>query len=204
MKRFAPLLGAGLLALIVAACGSATANPSGPTPSLTADSPKIVAKDIKFTTTDVSAPANKPFTIGFDNQDSAPHNVAIDAADGKNVYRGDVFSGPGQRVYSVAGARARCVRLQVRHPSGHEGHADGQVARTASGPTSRALDSLPLTDPGPATARGFPLPPRHAQELRRGVLAQLRAEGELRAVQAAQEEVLGERAVVRDQRARRR
>src|SRR6185369_9747952 len=48
VKRFTPLLGAALLAVLVAACGTGAASqPSGPTASLTADSPRIVAKDIK-------------------------------------------------------------------------------------------------------------------------------------------------------------
>ena len=107
MKRFAPLLGAGLLALLVAACGSAAAEqPSGPAASLAPDSPKIVANNIAFTTTSVNAPAGKAFTIDFDNEDSAPHNVAIDGPDGRNVFRGDVFGGSAHRVYSVGALAA--------------------------------------------------------------------------------------------------
>jgi plastocyanin len=102
VKRFAPLLGAGLLALVVAACGSASAEqPSGPAASLAPDSPKIVAKDIAFTTKTVTAPAGKAFAIDFDNEDSAPHNVDITDASGHTVFRGDVFGGASHRVYSV-------------------------------------------------------------------------------------------------------
>ena len=102
VKRFAPLLGAGLLALVLAACGSAAANqPSGPAPSLDANSPMIVAKDIAFKTTEITAPANAAFTIDFDNEDSAPHNVAIDNASGASVFKGEIFGGVAHRTYAV-------------------------------------------------------------------------------------------------------
>jgi plastocyanin len=105
MKRFVPLLGLGLLVLVVAGCGSATASPSAPAVSLSPDSPKIVAKDLKFTTTEITAPADKAFAIDFDNQDSVPHNVSIEKG-GSNVFRGEVFSGPAHRLYSVAALAA--------------------------------------------------------------------------------------------------
>jgi plastocyanin len=102
MNRLTPLLGAAFLALAVAACGTGAASqPSGPTASPTADSPRIVAKDIKFTTTIATAPANKAFAIDFDNQESVPHNISIDAPDGRNVFKGEVFNGSAHRVYSV-------------------------------------------------------------------------------------------------------
>ena len=102
VKRLTPLLGAALLAVLVAACGSGAASqPSGPTASLTADSPRIVAKDIKFMTPTATAPANKAFAIDFDNRESVPHNISIDAPDGKNVFKGEIFNGSAHRVYSI-------------------------------------------------------------------------------------------------------
>jgi plastocyanin len=102
MQRFVSFLGAGLLALTVVACGSgASPAPSGPVPSLAANSPRIVAKDIKFMTTTATAPANAPFAMDFDNQDSVPHNVSISSSGGQNVFKGDIFSGAGHRIYAV-------------------------------------------------------------------------------------------------------
>jgi plastocyanin len=102
MQRLVGLLGAATLALVLAACSSGPSGPSVPPQSLSADSPSIVAKDVKFTTTTVNAPANKPFAIDFDNQDSVPHNVTIVDAKGAIVFKGDIFSGPSHKTYSVA------------------------------------------------------------------------------------------------------
>jgi plastocyanin len=60
---------------------------------------KLVAKDVKFDVSSLTAPANTAFTITFTNDDSVPHNVAIfegSDANGKNVFRGTIFPGPGK------------------------------------------------------------------------------------------------------------
>jgi len=102
MQRLLLLCVAAMAVLSVTACGAgASASPTGPAPTLTANSPKIVAKDVKFTTTAVTAPANSAFTIDFDNQDAVPHNVSITSAAGQNVFKGDIFTGSGHRVYAV-------------------------------------------------------------------------------------------------------
>jgi plastocyanin len=62
----------------------------------------IVAQNVKFTTTDVAAPANKDFTINFDNKDpSTPHDVDILASDGSHLFDGQVVTGPKQVTYQV-------------------------------------------------------------------------------------------------------
>jgi plastocyanin len=102
MSRLASLLGAGLLTVALAACSSGTTpTPSGPLPSLDARSPHIVAKDVKFTTTTATAPANTTFAMDFDNQDGVPHNVTITSSGGQDVFKGDIFTGPSSRVYAV-------------------------------------------------------------------------------------------------------
>ena len=62
----------------------------------------ITASGIAFTTTEVSAPADTPFTIRFENQDAGtPHNVAIHDASGAEVFKGEIFSGVDTRDYQV-------------------------------------------------------------------------------------------------------
>jgi len=102
MQRLVGLLGAVALAVVLAACSSDSSGPSVAPQSLSADSPKIVAKDLKFTTPNVNAPANKPFAIDFDNQDSVPHNVTIVDTKGATVFKGEIFTGPSHKTYSVA------------------------------------------------------------------------------------------------------
>ena len=95
MKRLTLTLGLLALAATLAACSGASANPA--TPAAPAGSPSgdaisVVAKDLTFTTPAVSAPAGKPFTIAFDNQDGAPHNIVISDATGTKVFKGDIVT----------------------------------------------------------------------------------------------------------------
>jgi len=84
--------------------GSASAAPSGSAgPSAPAGATvSIVASGIAFTTTDVTAPADTPFVISFENQDAGtPHNVAIHDASGTEVFKGEIFNGVDTREYQV-------------------------------------------------------------------------------------------------------
>ena len=95
MKRLTLTLGLLALAATLAACSGASANPAtpaAPAGSPSGDAVSVVAKDVKFTTPAVSAPTGKPFTIAFDNQDGAPHNIAISDAGGAKVFKGDIVS----------------------------------------------------------------------------------------------------------------
>jgi plastocyanin len=76
MKRLVLTLGLVLVAAISAACSTATAQPT-PSGPIDANGPTVVAKNMKFATSTVEAKAGSNFTLHFDNQDSAPHNVAI-------------------------------------------------------------------------------------------------------------------------------
>ena len=100
MTRVAPLL-AGLLLVVATACSSGASGPSVPPQSLRPDSPKIVAKDLKFTTPAVTVPANTIFAIDFDNQEAVPHNVTIYDGKGTVMFRGEIFTGSAHRTYSV-------------------------------------------------------------------------------------------------------
>jgi plastocyanin len=65
----------------------------------------IVASNAQaFDTPQVEAPADKPWTLVFDNKDATqPHNVVILKADGTKVAMGDTafFTGPATRTYQV-------------------------------------------------------------------------------------------------------
>jgi cytochrome c oxidase subunit 2 len=72
--------------------------PGGPPPLA------IAALDVAFDTSSLSAPADTPFKIDFDNQDAnIPHNVAIHEGSptGPEVFRGEVFPGPAKMTYDV-------------------------------------------------------------------------------------------------------
>jgi cytochrome c oxidase subunit 2 len=83
----------------------ASATPA-PRPSGEAAGPvlQVSALNIAFEQTSLTAPADQPFQIEFDNKDSGvPHNVAIhrDTASGEEVFKGDIFNGPEKRTYVV-------------------------------------------------------------------------------------------------------
>jgi len=103
MKRLVSVLGLAALALILVACSSASAGPATPAPSVGADALQISAKDLKFSTSTLSAKADTAFQIVFDNQEAAPHNVAVykDESAAEKILSEEPFSGPKQVVYSV-------------------------------------------------------------------------------------------------------
>ena len=62
----------------------------------------IEAHNIQFTTPEVSAPADAPFTIEFRNGDAGtPHNVEIKDASGAQVFMGQVVTGVTVAKYDV-------------------------------------------------------------------------------------------------------
>lgn len=63
---------------------------------------QITAQNIAYDKTDLTAPAGQAFAIAFSNQDSGiPHNVAIKDGSGKEVFKGDIVTGPTQTTYQV-------------------------------------------------------------------------------------------------------
>ena len=96
MPRFTLILGLVVLAVALAACSGASAaqgtqNPA-PAGSPSGDVVTVTAKDIAFGQTALDATAGSPFTIAFQNQDSAPHNVAIVDASGSSVFKGEIVT----------------------------------------------------------------------------------------------------------------
>jgi plastocyanin len=117
MKRLVATLGLVVVAALAAACSSTSAAqpaPSGPV----ADGPTIVAKDMKFQTTSVEVKAGTNVTVHFDNQDSAPHNVAIytDSGAGTPVSVGQVVtSSKADQVVPALKAGTYFFRCDVHH-----------------------------------------------------------------------------------------
>ncbi|HEV8403566.1 MAG TPA: cytochrome c oxidase subunit II [Candidatus Limnocylindrales bacterium] len=88
--------------------GSAAPAPSGsggPAPSAAAGTTlTLTASNIQYTEKTLTAPANAPFQIDFDNQDpGVPHNVTIhkDSPTGEQVFAGDIFPGVAKKTYDI-------------------------------------------------------------------------------------------------------
>jgi plastocyanin len=105
VKHVAATFGFVAIVLVAAACSSGAAAPasSGPLASVDPNAIQISAKDLKFSTAQLDAPADKAFTIVFDNQESAPHNVAIykDQSASQKVFVQEPFGGPKAVTYQV-------------------------------------------------------------------------------------------------------
>ena len=93
MKRLFLTLGLVAIAALGAACSSAAAQPQ-PSGPVDPNGPTIVAKDMAFSPSTVEIAAGKNVTIHFDNQESAPHNVAIykDASAAEKISIGEIVS----------------------------------------------------------------------------------------------------------------
>jgi len=117
MKRILLALGLVAIAAMSAACSSAAAQPipSGP---VDPNGPTIVAKDMKFQNASVEVKAGQNVTLHFDNQDSAPHNVAIyrDSSATSAISIGDVVSsGKKDQVVPALPAGTYFFRCDVHH-----------------------------------------------------------------------------------------
>lgn len=99
------LLSSALITISVVALAACSAGSNGRTlePSIDPDAVTITARDLAFSTRTLSAPADAPFQIAFDNQESAPHNVAIyrDSSATERIFGSDPFSGPAVVAYDV-------------------------------------------------------------------------------------------------------
>ena len=69
-----------------------TAAASGDTSSPAAGGTTVVAKDIAYQPTSLTIPAATATAITFDNQDAAPHNIAIKDASGAQVFKGEIVT----------------------------------------------------------------------------------------------------------------
>jgi len=116
MKRILLAIGLAALAAVSAACSTATAEPlpSGPV----ADGPTIVAKDMKFVGGPVEVKAGANVTIHFDNQDQAPHNVAIyaDSSASTPISIGEIVSsGSKDQIVPALKPGTYFFRCEVHH-----------------------------------------------------------------------------------------
>lgn len=97
MKRVIQATALAGLAVMTVACSSGGG--STPAPSVSAGASAdagsgvtVVAKDIAFSPTAITLPADTVTAVVLDNQEAAPHNIAIKDAAGTQVFKGDVVT----------------------------------------------------------------------------------------------------------------
>jgi plastocyanin len=88
--------------------------PSGPTADV-----HIEAKNVAFVEGSFTAPAAKPFTIAFANEDpGTPHNIELKDASGGVAFKGAVFNGVDTKIYDVPALPAGAYTyLCIVHPT---------------------------------------------------------------------------------------
>jgi plastocyanin len=90
-------------AAALAGCGGGAGSFDSPPPSLDPNSPSLIAEGIAFNTAQLEVPANRPFTLVFENRDTASHNVSIltNGDELARVFDSTPFGGPATRWYPV-------------------------------------------------------------------------------------------------------
>lgn len=108
MKRLLSAAGLLLLTLALVACAGTSQVPTGSPAPADPDAIQISSRDLAFSTDRLQAPAGRPFQITYDNQEAAPHNVAIytDESASAKVFAEEPFSGPKQVTYNVPALEA--------------------------------------------------------------------------------------------------
>jgi plastocyanin len=93
---------------------------SGPTADV-----NVQARNVLFVEESWSAPADKPFTIAFANEDAGvPHNIELLDRAGAVAFNGDIFNGVETRIYEVPALPAGTYEfLCVVHPTTMTGTA---------------------------------------------------------------------------------
>jgi plastocyanin len=98
--------------------GTASPAPSGAPPGAPGEI-SLVAEQVKFDKKTLTAPADKPFKIKFDNRDKGtPHDVDILDGSGAKVFDGKDFPGPEVKVYDVSALAAGTYKFECSiHPA---------------------------------------------------------------------------------------
>jgi plastocyanin len=93
MKRFAQGLAIAALAIVAVACSGASAAPPSVDPATpSGEELVIVAKDLQFVPDAVTVTAGEQTPIVLDNQEAAPHNIAVKDAAGETIFKGEIVS----------------------------------------------------------------------------------------------------------------
>jgi plastocyanin len=108
--------------VIGAAAGCGTVAGAGESsPSAPPGSVAVAAEAIAFDRTTLEVPADRPFSLLFDNREGVPHNVTIIDASGRNVFTGEILSGPASRTYQVPALPTGEYRFRCDVHPGMEG-----------------------------------------------------------------------------------
>ena len=93
-------------------------SPAAASPAAGATVLEQSALNLAFAKDQLSAPADTPFTIRFDNREALPHDIQIVDGSGKVVFKGDLVTGPTTVDYAVPALAAGTYRFNCSiHPT---------------------------------------------------------------------------------------
>ena len=105
----------------------------------------ISANNLKFSTAELSVPANEAFKLKFDNKEAQPHNVWITDASGGTVFKQPFFTGPKTVTWDVPALAPGTYTFKCEvHPTmvgtltasdaegGEEGAGSAEVAKISA------------------------------------------------------------------------
>ena len=114
-RRAATVLVAAFAATVIVSCGGGglALGLEQPPASLDPASPRLSAEGVAYDTTELTAPANEPFVIIFENREAVSHNVSVYADEGlrDRRFEGVLFGGPATRWYPVPALEAGTYRF---------------------------------------------------------------------------------------------
>jgi plastocyanin len=92
-------------------------------PAAVTSSATLIAQSVAFQEKTLTVIGTKGFTVHFDNKDSTTHNFAIyDKQGGKELFKGDVITGPNTTDYQVKPLKAGTYYFQCDiHPTSMNG-----------------------------------------------------------------------------------
>jgi plastocyanin len=87
---------------VPASGGPSAADSAAPSAGGSATVVQVSAVGVAFEQAALTAPANTPFTIHFNNKDAGiPHNIEIKDASSMTMFKGDIVNGPAEKDYAV-------------------------------------------------------------------------------------------------------
>jgi plastocyanin len=120
---FPVVIGVVLTQINFSSTSEATKSHAAAAPAAPSNSATLVAKNVAYLQTSLTVLGTKGFTVQFDNEDPTAHNFGIfDKKGGKELFKGNIVTGPNKTDYKVKPLKAGDYYYQCDiHPDSMNG-----------------------------------------------------------------------------------